>query len=101
MVALEGSLLKTCSGVLAGRVNSSHHQAVDRLGDGLRATARSDDGVIEAVERIGGGAFFLLVQWHPERMAAAEHAFSGSIKESFLSSLKQHARGANTVDKGT
>lgn len=51
---------------LAGavKVNSIHHQAVREPGRELRATAWSDDGVIEAIE--GDGA--LGVQWHPERL---------------------------------
>jgi putative glutamine amidotransferase len=48
-------------------VNSFHHQAVDRLGDGLRAVAWSPDGVIEAIE--GTGPELLLgVQWHAETL---------------------------------
>ncbi len=43
----------------------SHHQAIDRLGRGLVATAHSDDGVIEAVE-LPGQRFVVGVQWHPE-----------------------------------
>jgi putative glutamine amidotransferase len=46
-------------------VNSRHHQAVNRLGEGLRVTARSVDGVIEAVER-PHSRFCVAVQWHPE-----------------------------------
>jgi putative glutamine amidotransferase len=46
-------------------VNSLHHQAVDRLGDGLRAVAWSDDGVVEGVES-AAPARLLGVQWHPE-----------------------------------
>ncbi|WP_322795400.1 gamma-glutamyl-gamma-aminobutyrate hydrolase family protein, partial [Tepidiforma sp.] len=51
-------------------VNSRHHQAVDpaRLGAGLRVAARSDDGVVEALEAEGPG-FLLAVQWHPEDLA--------------------------------
>jgi putative glutamine amidotransferase len=49
-------------------VNSSHHQAVDVVGDGLRAVARSpQDGVIEALEGTSPDHFVLAVQWHPER----------------------------------
>jgi len=49
-------------------VNSSHHQAADKPGDGLRVVARSpQDGVIEAVEGTSRDHFVLAVQWHPER----------------------------------
>ena len=51
------------------RVNSSHHQAVGRVGAGLRVAARSVDGLIEAIEG-KGDTFILCVQWHPESLAA-------------------------------
>lgn len=43
----------------------NHHQAISRLGCGLRVVARAADGVIEAVE-LDGHAFAIAVQWHPE-----------------------------------
>jgi putative glutamine amidotransferase len=46
-------------------VRCSHHQALDRLGRGLRVTARSEDGVVEAAE-LEGDRFVVGVQWHPE-----------------------------------
>lgn len=49
--------------------NSSHHQAVDRLGDGLVPTCVSEDGVIEGIVHENGKV--LGVQFHPERMAFA------------------------------
>lgn len=61
------SRLSRVLGVEQAEVNSTHHQAVDRLGDGLVATAYSADGVIEAIEhqRLPMAA----VQFHPERLA--------------------------------
>jgi putative glutamine amidotransferase len=47
------------------RVNSRHHQSVDRIGTGLTASAVAADGVVEAIER-ADGTFCLGVQWHPE-----------------------------------
>jgi putative glutamine amidotransferase len=49
-------------------VNSSHHQSADKIGAGLRISARcSADGIIEAVEGIDPDHFVIAVQWHPER----------------------------------
>ena len=53
-------------------VNSLHHQVVDRLGDGLYATAKSPEGYVEAIEFHNRRAFALGVQWHPEHMAAKD-----------------------------
>ncbi len=47
------------------RVNSRHHQAVGRVGDSLEVSARSEDGVVEAIER-PDAAYCLGIQWHPE-----------------------------------
>lgn len=58
---LPGSRLAQVHGERA-QVNSYHHQAIDRLGAGLRVVATAPDGVIEAVE----GAGVIGVQWHPE-----------------------------------
>jgi len=47
-------------------VESEHHQAIRRLGRGLKATATSPDGMIESIERTDR-RFALGLQWHPER----------------------------------
>src|SRR4051812_9190998 len=47
-------------------VNSFHHQAVDRLGAGLRVVARAPDGTVEAIE---GAGFVMGVQWHAETLS--------------------------------
>jgi gamma-glutamyl-gamma-aminobutyrate hydrolase PuuD len=49
-------------------VRCSHHQAIDRLGRGLVVTARSADGLAEAVE-LKSAPFVVGVQWHPEEDA--------------------------------
>nr|BFF13029.1 hypothetical protein GCM10025699_43320 [Microbacterium flavescens] len=49
-------------------VRSSHHQAVGRLGSGLRAVAWADDDTVEAVEHDGSPLW--CVQWHPEDAGA-------------------------------
>lgn len=54
------------SGVL--RVNTRHHQAIDRVGAGLRVVACAPDGVIEAVESEDPERFAVGLQWHPERI---------------------------------
>jgi putative glutamine amidotransferase len=46
-------------------VSHYHHQAIDRLGTGLTATAWSSDGLVEAVE-VDVHPFAVGVQWHPE-----------------------------------
>lgn len=49
------------------RVNSFHHQAIAKVGQGLRVVASAADGVVEAVES-SHHRFVLGVQWHPEHM---------------------------------
>lgn len=66
-VTLVESLTADCLGLREGRVNSFHHQAVDRLGDGLRAVGWAPDGVVEAIEAIDR-TFTVAVQWHAESM---------------------------------
>ncbi len=55
-------------------INSSHHQAIEQAGSGLRVVAVStQDGVVEAIEGDGSSGqpeFLLGVQWHPERSTA-------------------------------
>jgi putative glutamine amidotransferase len=52
-------------------VKSYHHQAVDAVGAGLRVTARTPDGIAQAVE-LEGVPFGIAVQWHPEEDAAED-----------------------------
>jgi putative glutamine amidotransferase len=61
--ALAGAVSGSC------RVNSLHHQAIKRLGRGLKVTAHSEDGLVEAVEAADDYPFLMAVQWHPEELA--------------------------------
>jgi putative glutamine amidotransferase len=81
-----GTLLRGIVGTGFGEVSTYHHQAVDRVAPGLRVSARSDDGVVEALEweRPGGSGFLVLVQWHPERMGADD-----PLAKNLLESLGQ------------
>lgn len=77
-----GSLLAKITGKQRLGVNSTHHQAVARVAPGLRVTALSDDGIIEALEGNWCGSltetaspvtcsklpFLVSVQFHPERL---------------------------------
>ncbi|HKQ82281.1 MAG TPA: type 1 glutamine amidotransferase [Steroidobacteraceae bacterium] len=60
-----GWLQSLYAGVINPRVNSIHHQGVNKLGTGLIVEAWSGDGVIECV-RHEGPTFMVGVQWHPE-----------------------------------
>ncbi|WP_371477731.1 gamma-glutamyl-gamma-aminobutyrate hydrolase family protein [Kitasatospora sp. NBC_00315] len=62
----------------AAKVACYHHQAVDRLGDGLLATAWSADGTIEALE-LPGRRFVLGVQWHPEADPSDPRLFNAFV----------------------
>lgn len=84
-----GSVMAGRLGIDSGWVISSHHQAVDRPGEGLAVTARSDDGVIEALELTGTGGELriLCVQWHPERMSGNDAPLSAGVRSMFFNSL--------------
>jgi len=66
-----GSLLADLLGATRVEVNSRHHQSNREPGRGLVVSARSADGVVEAIEGAGRAPFRLGVQWHPEDLGAA------------------------------
>lgn len=90
-IKTEGSSqLRKLTGLEKGEVNSAHHQSVDRLGDGLVASAFSPEGIVEGIERQypDGKPLLLLVQWHPERMMNQDSAFTKKIRQSFLDPIR-------------
>jgi putative glutamine amidotransferase len=81
----QGARLERTIGKRSGEVNSAHHQAAEKIGQGLRIAAVSDDGVIEGLEweDVDEKPFLLLVQWHPERMKDLESPFSRNLLSEF------------------
>ena len=71
------------------RVNSLHHQAIRRVGRGLKVTAYSEDGLVEAVEAADNYPFLVAVQWHPEEMA--DRPEQKRIFEQFLAKCREVA----------
>ena len=69
----EGTRLRGIAGCAEAPVNSTHHQAVGRLAELLRAVAVSADGIVEGVELRPEASrllpFLVAVQFHPERLA--------------------------------
>ena len=71
-------------------VDSYHHQCVDRLADGLIASAYAPEGFIEAIEAPAeSGAFLLAVQWHPEITLDVD-VYSVRIFERFRKAIDEY-----------
>jgi putative glutamine amidotransferase len=86
-----GSLLATTMDAERVMCSCHHHQALDRLGAGVRVTARSDDGVVEGIEV--DDAWVLAVQWHPEDTAGYDPA-----QQRLFDALVSEARARRTED---
>jgi putative glutamine amidotransferase len=82
---------------IALSVNSSHHQAADIVGDGLRVVAQAEDDTIEALEGAAPDHFVLAVQWHPERSFADDES-SRAIFQAFVqAALHRHQQPRTPV----
>ncbi len=91
----EDSKLRSFIKKQEGTVNSSHHQAADRIGDGLKVVARADDGTAEAIE--GDGSHDIVaVQWHPERINF-ENPFSSGVLDLFNFYISKNHNLENNV----
>jgi putative glutamine amidotransferase len=90
-----GSLLAKITGKRVMGVNSSHHQAVLEPAEPLVATARSRDGIIEAMElkpeAAGMMPFLLAVQFHPERLAE-RYAIHRVIFQKFVAACSKYRK---------
>lgn len=81
-------------------VNVYHHQALDVVADGLTVTARTSDGVIQAVE-LAGVPFGLGVQWHPEESAADRRLFAGLVDAARSHRVRITDRSGSTGERST
>ncbi|MDF2723046.1 MAG: peptidase c26 [Paenibacillus sp.] len=70
------------AGVGEFKVNSFHHQAIKQAAPGMRITAKSEDGIVEAIEH-ETERFVVGVQWHPEETAGSDD-ISGKLFEAFV-----------------
>jgi putative glutamine amidotransferase len=84
----QGTRLAQIVGAGELNVNSSHHQAIRQVGDGLRVTAHAPDGIVEGLED-PRHPFYLGVQWHPEDMTGEESA--ARIFGAFVEAARRHA----------
>ncbi len=88
---LEGSVLSSIAGDDSAMVNSHHHQAIEKVGDGLIATAWTSDGLVEAIEDPDAGRFVMGVQWHPE-IGWRNDDISKALFSKFIESAANFAR---------
>ena len=92
----DGTRLASIIGEEELNVNSSHHQAIRHVGDGLRVTAHAPDGIIEGLED-PSHPFYIGVQWHPEDMPAETSA--SALFGAFVDAARRYAekkRSAST-----
>jgi len=74
------SILASVYGTSEAKVNTLHHQGVDRLAEGLALEGRTDDGLIEAA-RWDGDWWVVAVQWHPERLDGDHQRIFAAFRE--------------------
>ena len=69
------------------QVNSSHHQAIGKVADRLRVSARAPDGIIEGAEWIADDWWMLAVQWHPEELTRDGKPWDRALFRAFAQSV--------------
>jgi len=99
VLPVDGTLFSRILNGTAGEVNTLHHQAVDRLGDGLRVSSKSPDGIVESIEWADGEktSFLLLVQWHPERMSDTNSPCVAGVLQSFAEAVQKQIKQSSTT----
>jgi putative glutamine amidotransferase len=87
-----GSRVAKAAGSEQVHGTSHHHQAIDRLGEGLVVVGSSQDGIIEAVELETSDGWMVSVQWHPEDTAPSDPAQQG-LFEALVSAAAGQGQG--------
>jgi putative glutamine amidotransferase len=95
----KGSRLHAILGGDEFLVNSMHHQGIGELAPPLRATALSEDGLVEGVETTGDG-WVVGVQFHPEELVR-EHEFARRLFKAFVDQCETAAESATRPLVGT
>jgi putative glutamine amidotransferase len=70
---------------------SRHHQSADRCAADLRVTARTGDGIVEALEARFASPFWLAVQWHPESTRDLDGGASRALFRAFADAARVRA----------
>ena len=94
----KSSLLSSLAATEQVLVNSHHHQAIEKVGRDLIATAWTSDGLIEAIEDSRPERFVLGVQWHPE-LGWQSDPLSQALFERFTAVAEQYATQKRAATK--
>ena len=95
---LAGSRLASAIGTNRLMINSLHHQAISRVGDGLVAVAHAPDGVVEGVDWADDDWWMTGVQWHPEELTATAESWDRALFAAFGAAVRARllsSRGAS------
>lgn len=84
---IENSRIRDLLGESRIAVNSFHHQAIDRLGAGLRVVGWSPDGITEAIETTDPDWWMVGVQWHPEELTETAEDWDRRLFSAFRAAL--------------
>jgi putative glutamine amidotransferase len=86
-----GTRLHEITGSDAISTNSFHHQSVARLAAGMRVTATSPDGVIEAMEAADRAWWAVGVQWHPEELTGTPEDWDRRLFAAYAQAVAGHS----------
>lgn len=82
------TLLERIVGTRALVTGSRHHQAIDRCAPDLQVVAKTDDGIVEALEARFPSPFWLAVQWHPESTRTLDTGASRKLFAAFAEAVR-------------